>query len=290
MARKASAPCGVRRRDDDGQRCATEHPVRIFYDMADATGARDRSGQPMDPLENNVSAFNADTAALGGYVYTATDRWSAHYATGRQTRQLIQMMQEFVDPSVSIADIGCGDGTFTLDIASQFRPRAIRGIDPAENAIVAAQQRLRSLPGAPVRFETGNIYDLTSEGESVAVIRGVLHHLDRVQAAIVHLATQFETILVLEPNGFNPVMKLIEKLSSYHRAHDEKSYWPPMLNGWFADEGFNVVTQEYCCLVPYFCPTAFAKLLARIEPDVEAVPLVRQVCCGTNLILYRRAR
>lgn len=245
----------------------------------------DRTG----PLEKNVSAFNADTAILGGYAYTAIDQWSARYATGRQTKRLIQMMKKHIDPSEGVADIGCGDGTFTVEIASRFQPRAMRGIDPAENAVAAARRRLTSLREGGVRFEVGNIYDLASKGDSVAVLRGVLHHLDRVQAAVEHLTTQFETILVLEPNGFNPVLKLIEKLSSYHRAHDEKSYWPPRLNAWFAKQGFEVVAQDYFCLVPYFCPTPFARFLSWIEPFFESLPLVRQVCCGTNLVLYRRS-
>jgi trans-aconitate methyltransferase len=73
------------------------------------------------------------------------------------------MPQDFVDPSVSIADIGCGNGAFTMEIASRFRPRAGRGIDPAENAIGATQVLLRALLGAPLRLETRNIYDVTSE-------------------------------------------------------------------------------------------------------------------------------
>src|SRR5262245_38488616 len=123
------------------------------------------------PLENNVSAFNTDTAVLGGYAYTATTQWSAHYATERQTKQPIQMMQQHVDASVSVADIGCGDGTFTMEIVARFHPHAVRGIDPAENAVAAAQQRLKSFPATAVRFETGNIYNLKSQGESVAVVR-----------------------------------------------------------------------------------------------------------------------
>ncbi len=83
-------------------------------------------------------------------------------------------------------------------------------------------------------------------------------------------------------------MKLIEKTSTYHKEHDEKSYWPPKLNGWFQQEGFSVVAQKYFCLVPYFCPTGPAKMLAFAEPVVEAIPGVRQLLCGTNLVLYRK--
>jgi SAM-dependent methyltransferase len=207
--------------------------------------------------ERNIAAFDADTAVHGGYVYTAVDRWSSRYATGRQTDE---------PPSVRVVDIGCGDGTFTLEIAERFRPSAVRGIDPAGNAVAAARARMPHL----------------------AIVRGVLHHLDRAKDAIAQLARQFTSVIALEPNGYNPGLKIIEKMSRYHRQHDEKSYWPPALNRWFEQAGFSVVAQRFLCLVPYFCPTAAAKILGFVEPAVESLPLARHVACGTNLVLYRR--
>jgi len=239
-------------------------------------------------LERNVEAFNADTATHGGYVYTAVDRWSSRYATGRQTDELIQMLSENFPRSARIVDIGCGDGAFTMEIADRFQPSSIRGIDPAANAVEAARARLTPQLSSSVSFEVGNIYDLENKGETVAVARGVLHHLDRPQDAIIQLTEQFTSVIALEPNGYNPAMKVIEKTSQYHRQHDEKSYWPPTLNRWFTREGFKVAAQKFFCLVPYFCPTVAAKVLSRAEFAIESLPVVRQVCCGTNLVLYRR--
>jgi SAM-dependent methyltransferase len=239
-------------------------------------------------LERNIAAFNADTVLHGGYVYTAVNRWSSRYATGRQTDELIRMVSQHFSPLIRIVDIGCGDGTFTQEIAERFRPSAIRGIDPAANAVRAA--RLRIPPGlsSVVSFETGDIYGVESRGESLAVVRGVLHHLDRPQDAIAQLARSFTSVMALEPNGYNPILKIIEKTSSYHREHDEKSYWPPTLNRWFEQAGFAVVVQKYFCVVPYFCPTTAAKILRFVEPAVESLPVVRHSACGTNLVLYRR--
>jgi ubiquinone/menaquinone biosynthesis C-methylase UbiE len=238
-------------------------------------------------LENNVSAFNADTNRHGGYVYSAVERWSSLYATGRQTDELVRMLKAHFPQSIRIADIGCGDGTYTLELAIKFGPQGIRAVDPASKAIEVAQKKVFASTQTSVSFEVGNIYDVKSNGEDLAVVRGVLHHLDNPQAAIAHLATQFRTVFVLEPNGYNPVMKLIERLSTYHRQHDEKSYWPPALNQWFQKAGFAPVEQQFFCLVPYFCPTPLAKILRMLEPVVEAIPGVRQISTGTNLILYR---
>jgi ubiquinone/menaquinone biosynthesis C-methylase UbiE len=238
--------------------------------------------------ERNIAAFNLDTAAHGGYVYTSNDQWSSRYATGRQSDELIRMLTGNTDPTTRIVDIGCGDGTFTLDIAERFHPASVRGIDPAANAITAAGRRIPAHLADLVSYEVGDIYSLKSRGEQLAIARGVLHHLDRPREAIAQLAREFTSVLALEPNGYNPVMKVIEKASAYHRQHDEKSYWPPDLDRWFKHEGFSVLSRKFFCVVPYFCPTPAARLLASVESTVERVPVVRQVCCGTNLVLYKR--
>ncbi|MGH9561321.1 MAG: class I SAM-dependent methyltransferase, partial [Terracidiphilus sp.] len=190
-------------------------------------------------LERNIAAFNADTVQHGGYVYTTVDRWSSHYATGRQTDELVRMLFENYSSSIRIVDIGCGDGTFTKEIANRFRASAIRGIDPAANAVRAASSQLAQGLSGIVSFETGDIYSIEARGEDLAIVRGVLHHLDRPKEAITQLARQFPAVLALEPNGYNPAMKIIEKTSSYHRQHDEKSYWPPLLNSWFEEVGLS---------------------------------------------------
>jgi 2-polyprenyl-3-methyl-5-hydroxy-6-metoxy-1,4-benzoquinol methylase len=238
-------------------------------------------------LERNIDAFNTDVDQFGGYVYTSVDRWSTKYATSRQAEAVIDMLARNFPQPARIVDVGCGDGTFTVQMAERLGPSAIRGVEPAAKAVEAAQNRIPAHLLAKVSFEVGNIYDFTNKGEEVAVLRGVLHHLDRPQAAIAHLAQQFKAVMILEPNGYNPVMKLIEKTSTYHRQHDEKSYFPATLNRWFRSQGMAVVEQNYFCLVPYFCPTPAAKLLSMAEPALESLPIARQICCGTNLALYR---
>jgi SAM-dependent methyltransferase len=246
-------------------------------------------------LERNISAFDADTRRYGGYAYTSIERWSARVATARQSDELHRMLlSHFPAEALHVTDIGCGDGTFTVEIARVVGPASIHGIDPASAAVDAA--RRRPVPAEIARrlsFEVGNIYEIKNRNRdfnvpSVAVVRGVLHHLDNPRAAIARLADEFRSVIALEPNGYNPVMKAIEKLSSYHREHDEKSYWPPSLNHWFRESGFSVVEQRFFCLVPYFCPTAAAQLLKKAEPLVESIPVIRHIACGTNLVLYKR--
>jgi SAM-dependent methyltransferase len=241
------------------------------------------------PLERNIATFDADAAALGGYVYTAIDRWSTRYATGRQTEEIIRMLAKNFSSHVQVVDLGCGDGTYTLEIAERFRPAQVCGVDPAANAIDLARSRIPLQLSGVVSFNVGDIYKIETEVKpgAVAVLRGVLHHLDKPRDAIAALGKKFTSVISLEPNGFNPGMKIIEKVSKYHREHDEKSYWPPSLNHWFREQGFEVAFQKFFCTVPYFFPTLAAKALSLADPVVEAIPVVREICCGTNLVLYR---
>ena len=239
--------------------------------------------------ERNINAFNCDTASHGGYVYTSVDRWSSRVAVGRQTDELVRLIELNFSRSIGIVDIGCGDGALTLELARRFQPDHIRGIDPAALAVEAAQKRIPTNLTESIGFEVDDIYQVQArQGEGLAVARGVLHHLDDPQAAIAQLCKHFPAVVALEPNGYNPMLKIIEKASTYHRLHDEKSYWPPTLNGWFERNGFCVVRQTYFGVVPYFCPTPIAKTLKSIEPLVEALPFIREIACGTSLVLYRK--
>ncbi len=92
---------------------------------------------------------------------------------------------------------------FTIQIRATLPPLLLN-----PQSYSARNRIQKSLPLFP---KWGDIYDFESNGEDVAVLRGVLHHLDRPEAAIAHLAKQFKAVMILELNGYNPVMKLIEK-------------------------------------------------------------------------------
>jgi ubiquinone/menaquinone biosynthesis C-methylase UbiE len=121
----------------------------------------------------------------------------------------------------------------------------------------------------------------------VAVIRGVLHHLYYPEDAIKKISKIADNVLVLEPSGYNPIVKIIEKTSPYHIAHQERSYWPPTLNKWFKNAGYKVLRQKYFGIVPYFCNEKLAKMLKIVEPFFELIPLIK-IYGGTNIILYTK--
>jgi hypothetical protein len=93
------------------------------------------------------------------------------------------------------------------------------------------------------------------------------------------------TVVFLEPNGLNPVLKLLERCSTYHRDHDEQSYSAAAYARWIASGGGRLRSVRYFGLVPHFSPDWLAHAGAALEPLVEHVPGVRVVACGQLLIV-----
>src|SRR3989344_308794 len=90
-----------------------------------------------------------------------------------------------------------------------------------------------------------------------------------VDSAIKSIGQIASEILILEPNGYNPLLKIIEKISPYHRFHKEKSYTPKMIRGWLHKAGFTVYMQKYISIIPFFFPDTFTVILKPFEPFVE---------------------
>jgi 2-polyprenyl-3-methyl-5-hydroxy-6-metoxy-1,4-benzoquinol methylase len=234
----------------------------------------------------NVSAFNRDVSRDGSYAYT-TERLSSILANKRITEAL-----EALYPLAGkrLLDLGCGDGAYSVELVG-LGAAFVVGIDPSEAAVAAAAEKAAQRGMADrVRFEVGNIYALTlQEHFDCIVLRGVLHHLpDAAEAlkAVSHLA---DTVLIMEPNGINPVVKILERTSRYHIEHEEQSFLPSTLLRWLRAAGFSRIRREYVNLVPMFCPDALAKVCKFFEPLVEAIPLVKHLCCG-QIILYGEKR
>lgn len=242
--------------------------------------------------EKNINVFNKDVIKKKSYLYTNDELYSSFTATNKQTSELKNLIRKYFHKKIKIIDIGCGDGKYTIELFKNISPSLILGIDPAKNAVKVATEKVKNKYDGRIRFQTGNIYSIDkiikNEKFDLAVVRGVLHHLYRPQIAIKKLNNIFLSVIVLEPNGYNPILKIIEKTSSYHREHEEKSYWPPLLNKWFEKEGYKVVEQKFFGVVPYFFPENMARFLKSTEVFLEKISLLKRFYCGTNLILYRR--
>ncbi|MBO9715304.1 MAG: methyltransferase domain-containing protein [Pseudoxanthomonas sp.] len=242
----------------------------------------------MSQVKKNVAQFDQDVLNTGSYRYT-TDRVSSNLANARISAAVAA---SFPFPGSRVLDLGCGDGAYTLEFAALGVAEVI-GIDPAAAAIEAARRKAIEHGLQDVaRFQTGNIYDmaayLAANRFDCIVLRGVLHHLPDPAKAIAALTGFDGTLVIIEPNGLNPVLKLLEKFSAYHVEHEERSFTPMQIRAWLQAAGFSRMFTTVINLVPFFCPDTAAKALRLAEPIVEHLPLVRQIACGQNVFVARR--
>jgi 2-polyprenyl-3-methyl-5-hydroxy-6-metoxy-1,4-benzoquinol methylase len=234
--------------------------------------------------ENNAFHYtNYDVDTNGRYVYTGPEaRKSAIAANSRQSEILHSFLSD--KHFNSILDLGCGDGTFSSEFL-KFPKVRILGMDPADRAIKFASEKYASEPR--ISFTSMSAEDLIREGQffDIVIMRGVLHHcLD--PADVINQASQLSNhVLILEPNGLNPIMKIIEKLSPYHRAHSEKSFTKAKIRSWLVESGMDINSFKYGVLVPYFFPTFMVMFMSSLEPMVAKIPLVRRVLFGTQVIM-----
>ncbi|MEP1352887.1 MAG: class I SAM-dependent methyltransferase [Tateyamaria sp.] len=242
-----------------------------------------------DPtVKRNVQQFDADVSETGSYSYTA-DRLSSQLANARISEAIADI---YPFEGKRVLDVGCGDGAYTVEFAELGVTR-ILGVDPAEVAIDAATARAQRLGvGDKVQFLAGNVYDLgdflASDEFDIVVLRGVLHHLPDPARAVTSLEAFDGAVLILEPNGLNPVLKVLEKVSRYHIEHEERSFTPGTLRGWCTSAGYRIETCKVINLVPFFCPDWMARALRVVEPLVERIPAVRAISCGQTILLAKR--
>lgn len=235
--------------------------------------------------DNVYQPFNKDVDRLGGYQYTQARRRSSVHANRRGSDLIIQVGR--LDGK-RVVDVGCGDGTYSAVLRDETKAIALLGIDPAIRAIASARERFT--PGRPnLEFRCAVAQDLINEGEhfDIAVYRGVLHHCGDPVKEISNALRLADSLLLLEPNGWNPGLKIIERLSRYHIEHMERSFTPSTIGRWIQAGHGETEATLYSGLVPFFCPDWFVAVGSRLEPLVKRVPLLRMFVCGQVCILAR---
>lgn len=232
-----------------------------------------------------VAQFDQDVIDHGGYLYSEKPSKSSLIANNCLTGVTLALVDL---RGKAVIDVGCGDGIYTQKLYRLGKPKLMVGIDASGEAIERAKKNYGN-DRKNLIFQNESCYKIPY-GEKkfdIAIARGLLHHLTRPKKAIAEMLRVADQILVIEPNGYNPVLKIIEKLSLYHRRHQEKSYFPFRIRQWITSCGAKVESGDYLRLVPFFCPDWVAVLLKRIEPLVEK-SLLRTLVCGAYIIKARR--
>lgn len=228
--------------------------------------------------------FQTDVTSNDGYRYTTNAGLSSRLANRRMTRAMLAAT-DFAGKRV--LDVGCGDGTYSIELAAEGGSTTVHALDPVRSAVeVAGRKHGRT----GITFGVASAYELPFTGGSfdIVALRGVLHHMDEPRRAIAEALRVAGVVAVIEPNGYNPVLKLLERFSRYHIEHGERSYAPRRLDRWASDLGGRVVRRQWVGLVPMFAPDQLARILKRIEPVLERVPLLRCVTLAQYVITVRR--
>jgi ubiquinone/menaquinone biosynthesis C-methylase UbiE len=237
------------------------------------------------PVNQKVEVFDKDVLEVGGYVYTTSEQISSRMATQR-TLDIILETGCFTGKSV--LDMGCGDGFFTIKIFDQSKPQTMIGVDAAVQAIHVANSHKAD---RQIAFYVGDAHHLPWEDRhfDLVMIQRILHHDDNPDDIIREAFRLAPRILIHEPNGNNLGLKLIEKVSPYHRQHAEKSYNSFQFDRWIKQAGAKQTYVKFAGFVPMFCPDWIARLTKWIEPLIEAVPLLRNLACSVVVIVAEKA-
>ena len=171
--------------------------------------------------------FDIDVKETGAYKYTTGMQYSAATANARMSVLTLEAMDW---TGLRVLDVGCGDGEYTMELYKRAKPGAITGIDLSPAAIRAAASRN---PHDAVTFSvcSGTRLPFDDDTFDVVHLRGVLHHMEDPQLAVAEAFRVAPRVFIIEPNGWNPGLKCIEKLSSYHRQQHERSFL-----SWFFSE------------------------------------------------------
>ncbi len=176
-----------------------------------------------------------------------------------------------------ILDYGCGDGAF----ANETLARNYRKIDGYDLAPAAVERANKESPGPHVNFTAADLLKLdygTMAHYDGAYLIGILHHIKKETPEVLRsLARITGKMVVLEPNGNNLVRKLLEFTPSYRHAGEDSFRTREMIDI-FSATGWKTTFHRRVNLFPNFTPGSVYRLLAPLEPAIEASPILNALC------------
>ena len=91
----------------------------------------------------------------------------------------------YLQPGVSVLDIGCGPGTITVDLAGRVAPGSVTAVEPTDTALDLARAEAQARNVSNVAFVTSDVHALDFPDDSFDIVHAhqVLQHVaDPVQA------------------------------------------------------------------------------------------------------------
>ena len=237
--------------------------------------------------------FNTDIEKNFSYQYTSQKKLSNLVAGKIQSDEILFFLKKL--GSKKVIDLGCGDGTYTKILFKKFNKlKKILAIDPAEKAINFAKKK-NNLKN--IEFISSNLnYFLKNKKKleefDTLLLRGSLHHFSKKEfLKFFEVIQEFNfNIVISEPNGYNLILKLIEKFSKYHIEHNEKSYLPFLLRMKLRKSGYKVTKDSYTCLTPVFFPDILVNFSYKLNKFIKRIPIVNSLFCGLYVMMAKKIK
>ena len=228
--------------------------------------------------ESTQDAF-WERAGRAGYAATLfRSNRVARHVLAKQWRIALDVADRLgLDATASVLELGAGDGEFAVEVLGR-RYRQVVALEKSQ----AAVERAAARPGGGnVRFVGADVTAhqyAAGERWDGAFLMGFLHHVKRGTPIVVdRLSRVAPKVVVLEPNGDNPLRKLLERLPSY-REGGEESFRLAELVGIFAGAGYRLRERVAINLFPPFTPDVLFPLVRGLERVVEATPALHGLC------------
>jgi len=166
---------------------------------------------------------------------------SRRFVPGRSWAAWARALTFLVPRGMRVADLGCGDGALTLEIA-RFAGSVV-GIDRREDVVAAARTLAAERGVANATFETADLAETPrpAKGYDLAVFS---HSLQQVDDPARALRRAHE---ILAPRGRVLVLDLLPHREAWvveHLGHRHLGFAPEALRGWLADAGFAEIVVE----------------------------------------------
>ena len=123
----------------------------------------------------------------------------------------------YLRQGMRVADLGCGSGSLTLEIAKLVAPGEVIGIDLGEKAVAEARAHASEQATNNVRFEVGSVYEsgLESAGFDLVFFKAVLMHLEKPEVALQEAAR------LLVPGGLLCAIESVKEADWFSGDHSD---------------------------------------------------------------------
>ena len=217
------------------QASLSEARAALWSIVRDQTAADASAAQDLQRMASILSQRQVDSRAFFGAVGS---RWGEVRRELFGDHFMLPTMAALLDPSLVIADLGCGSGDTAALLASSVAK--VIGVDHDEGMLAAAHDRLRMHDNVTLRH--GELTALPIEDQSIdcALLMLVLHHVEDIDL------TLREVHRVLKPQGRLVILDMTRhqrEVYRYRMGHVHLGFAPDALEATARSAG--LVQERY---------------------------------------------